>query len=173
VTAPSRARSIALLLVAVATASAACTGRPDAPAAGGHSGRVAVHVVEVVDGDTIRVDLDGEVTPVRLIGIDTPEREGPYTDEECYGARSSRFTAEMLGGRRVELEFDVDRTDRFDRTLAYVWIEDELFNERIVREGYAVTATFPPNVRYVERLAAAQRLARSGSAGLWGACPVH
>jgi len=131
-----------------------------------------VQVVQVVDGDTIRVDLGGRETPVRLIGIDTPERDGPFTDEECFGARASRFTTDALGGRRVDLEFDVERTDRFDRTLAYIWVEGSLFNERILREGYAVLATFPPNVRYVQRLRAAQRRARDARAGLWGVCPT-
>jgi micrococcal nuclease len=130
-----------------------------------------VRVLEVVDGDTIRVDLDGRETPVRLIGIDTPERDGPFTDEECFGARASRFTADALGGRTVDLEFDVERIDRFDRTLAYVWVGGSLFNERLLSEGYAVLATFPPNVRYVDRFRAAQRRAREAGIGLWSACP--
>ena len=127
-------------------------------------------VVEVIDGDTIRVELDEQETAVRLIGIDTPERDGPYTSRECYGEEASRFTHDSLGGRTVELEFDVERTDRFGRTLAYVWLDGALFNERIVRSGYAVVTTFPPNVRYVERFTAAQRRARDEERGLWGAC---
>ncbi|MDH5223185.1 MAG: thermonuclease family protein [Actinomycetota bacterium] len=126
----------------------------------------------MTDGDTIRVDLRGEETSVRLIGIDTPEKDGPYTDEECWGERASRFTADALAGRRVELEFDVERTDRFDRTLAYVWLDDALFNEHILRQGYAVLATFPPNVRYVDRFTAAEQQARDEGAGLWAACPT-
>lgn len=132
--------------------------------------RTTARVVQVVDGDTIRVDLNGEETPVRLIGIDTPEKDGPYTDEECFGEQATRYTAEAIGGLDVELEFDVERTDRFDRTLAYVWVDESLFNERILREGYAVLATFPPNVRYVDRFTAAQRQARDVRAGLWGGC---
>ena len=127
-------------------------------------------VVEVIDGDTIRVELDEQETAVRLIGIDTPERDGPYTSRECYGEEASRFTLDRLGGRTVELEFDVERTDRFGRTLAYVWLDDALFNERLVRSGFAVVTTFPPNVRYVERFTAAQRRARDDQRGLWGAC---
>ena len=75
-------------------------------------------------------------------------------------------------GREIELTFDVERTDRFDRTLAYVWVDGTLFNEQIVREGYALVATFPPNVRYVERLTVAHHLARVGERGLWGGCPA-
>jgi micrococcal nuclease len=70
----------------------------------------------------------------------------------------------------VRLEFDVEREDGFGRTLAYVWIGNELFNETLVRRGYALVTTFPPNVRYVERFAAAQRHARVRDRGLWRAC---
>ena len=151
-------------------AAACAEGFDDRGAGWGYDARTTVRVVEVVDGDTIRVDLNGQETPVRLIGIDTPEKDGPYTDEECYGEQASRFTAGALGGREVELEFDVERIDRFDRTLAYVWVDDGLFNERILREGYAVLATFPPNVRYVDRFTTAERMARDEEAGLWAAC---
>lgn len=130
-------------------------------------------MVEIVDGDTIRVSLDGDPTSIRLIGVDTPETQGPFTQEECFGAEASRFTEDALAGREVELEFDVERTDRFGRTLAYVWVDGSLFNERIVRDGYAVLATFPPNVRYVDRLAAAQRDALGEQRGLWSGCPTR
>ena len=129
-------------------------------------------VVEVVDGDTILVDLSGSATLVRLIGIDAPETDGPFTERECFGDEATTFAHFALADREVELSFDVDRTDRFDRTLAYVWVDGSLFNERLVREGSATVSTFPPNVRYVDRLAAAEREARSERRGLWGACRV-
>ncbi len=135
--------------------------------------RIQVAVVDVTDGDTIRVDLAAGETPVRLIGIDTPEKDGPYTDEECFGEQASRYTADALGDRDVELEFDVQRTDRFGRVLAYIWLDGELFNERILLDGLAVRATFPPNVRYVDRFTEAERRARNEGAGVWGACPVR
>ena len=88
---------------------------------------------------------------------------------ECYGPAASRFTTSALEGRPVRLEFDVERLDRYGRTLAYVWLGDELFNEVLVREGYALVTTYPPNVKYVDRFIAAQRDARSHERGLWGA----
>lgn len=145
----------------------ACAGDAVAPSG---TGRTSVPVIEVVDGDTIRADLDGQETAVRLIGVDTPERDGPHTSLECHGEEATRYTRDALAGRTVELEFDVERTDRFGRTLAYVWLDGELFNERLVRSGYAVVTTFPPNVRYVDRFTVAQRRARDEQLGLWGAC---
>lgn len=163
---PSR---LTTFLLPILVASAACAELVDEPGEVG-SGRVEARVVRVVDGDTIRVELDGREEPVRLIGIDTPEVAGPHTGEECFGETASRFLARTLEGRSVRLEFDVERVDRFDRTLAYVWLDGELVNERLLLDGYAVVTTFPPNVRYVERFTDAQRRAREAGAGLWGAC---
>jgi micrococcal nuclease len=168
-------RSLSILIGALASSLAvACADQPAVTGQGPGSTdfRTTVRVLEVVDGDTIRVEFDGASTPVRLIGIDTPETDGPYTDEECFGVEASRYTERALDGRSVDLEFDVERTDRFDRTLAYVWLDGELFNEGILLDGFAQQATFPPNVRYVERFTEAQRSARATGAGLWGSCPA-
>lgn len=127
-------------------------------------------VTRVVDGDTIEVRYRGRTITVRLIGIDTPETVAPGQPVECYGPAASAFTERELEGRRVRLEFDVERIDRYGRTLAYVWRGGELFNETLVRRGYAVVTTYPPNVRYVERFLAAQRAARSHERGVWGVC---
>jgi micrococcal nuclease len=148
------------------------TGSPGAgtPSAGDF---VDARVMRVVDGDTIHVDLDGVDATIRLIGIDTPEKEGPYTHEECFGREASAYTERALAGREIQLEFDVERTDPYDRTLAHVWLGGELFDERIVADGYAMVATFPPNVKYVDRFLSAQRSAREGGLGLWGSCPAE
>ena len=126
-------------------------------------------VTRVIDGDTIEVDLDGEILDVRLIGIDTPETVDPSEPVQCYGPAASRFTTKELDGEQIRLEFDVERTDRYGRTLAYVWLGDGLFNETLVARGFALVTTYPPNVRYVDRFLAAQRDARSHERGLWGA----
>ncbi len=163
---------VALILATAIVSCASTTARAPEPAEPDTrpGARTQVAVVDVTDGDTIRVDLAGVETPVRLIGIDTPEKDGPYTDQECFGELASRYTADALDDRDVELEFDVERTDRFDRVLAYIWLNGELFNERILLDGRAVLATFPPNVRYVDRFTEAERRARNEGTGVWGAC---
>jgi len=173
-----RARRPGLLVVLFLCASAcgSSLGGPgvritDRPAPGAGGPRSEARVTRVVDGDTIHVDLGGSDTTIRIIGIDTPEKDGPYTEEECYGQEASRYTYQALRGRDVELEFDVERTDRYGRTLAYVWVDGGLFDERILRDGYAVLLTVPPNVKYVDRLTDAQRIGRRAGSGLWGACP--
>lgn len=114
-----------------------------------------VTVTNVVDGDTVDIDptIDG-VGRVRFIGVDTPEVSGR---QEPGGPEASAFTTEQLEGEQVALEFDEERLDRFGRLLAYVWLPGgELFNETLVREGYAEVATFPPNTKYEARFLAAQ-----------------
>jgi micrococcal nuclease len=129
-------------------------------------------VVRVVDGDTLDILIEGEgVVRVRLIGVDAPESVDPSRPVECYGLAASRFVHRRLLGVRVGLEYDVERLDRYGRTLAYLWVGGRLFNEELVREGYAQVLTVPPNVKYVERFVTAQRQARTAGRGLWSACP--
>ncbi|MDD4910642.1 MAG: thermonuclease family protein [Candidatus Omnitrophica bacterium] len=137
-----------------------------------------VLVKRVVDGDTV-VLSDGE--RVRLIGIDTPEmhesnklyRDARRTrrDVEAIkrsGKESYLFTKGLLEGKRVRLEFDVERRDRYGRLLAYVFLEDgTMANARIIEEGFAQVYTFPPNVKYTDELLRLERQARQRGRGLW------
>lgn len=139
---------------------------PDAPG-------VASRVSRVIDGDTIEARYGGQAVDVRLIGIDTPETVHPSEPVGCLGKEASAFTKRKLEGSRVRLEFDVEKTDRYGRTLAYVWLGDKLFNEQIVSRGFAKVSTYPPNVKYEDRFIKAQRKARNNDRGLWApdACP--
>ncbi len=126
-------------------------------------------VTGVVDGDTLEARLDGRVVRVRLIGIDAPEAT---TTVECFGREATaRVRALVPPGTVVGLEKDVSETDRYGRLLRYLWLADgRMLNEVLVREGYAQAATYPPDVRYQDRLLLAQRRAREAGAGLWSAC---
>ncbi len=130
-------------------------------------------VTRVVDGDTIDISpaVEGE-TRVRLIGVDAPETNDPDCGKQAYADEAKAFTTSRLQRQEVGLEFDVEQTDRYGRLLAYVYPDEEqMFNETLLREGYAQVATFPPNVRYVDRFLAAQEVARSAGIGLWGLSP--
>lgn len=145
-------------------------------------GLVRAKVVEIIDGDTLKVRIDegegeGQVQTVRLIGIDTPETKHPSQPIECYGPDASNRLDEMLPeGRTVYLESDISDTDQFDRKLRYVWFEGKrdgngyLVNEMMVREGFAVVSTFPPDVAHVDELTHAQDVATFRVAGLWDEC---
>ncbi len=122
-------------------------------------------VLRVTDGDTIRVRLDGGgVERVRYIGVDTPERG------RCFARQATAANARLLG-RRIRLEYDADRRDRYGRLLAYVRGRDgRMINAELVRGGFAVPLTVAPNVRQAARLRRLAREARLAGRGLWGAC---
>ncbi len=128
-------------------------------------------VTRVVDGDTIIVDIDGKPYRVRYIGMDTPESVKPDTPVEPLAEEAAAANHALVDGRPVLLERDVSETDRYDRLLRNVWVERDgvlvMVGLELVREGYAQVSTFPPDVRYVDELLAAQAQARADGVGLW------
>jgi len=154
----------------------------DAGAAGFSFGRsrnyADIMVTRAVDGDTLVLE-NGE--RVRLIGIDTPEMHDSgklYKDAQrshqttaaikAMGRKAWQFTKKLVEGKRVRLEFDVDKLDRYDRILAYAYLKDGTFvNAEIVKAGYASLLTIPPNVKYAELFRQLYEEARSNRRGLW------
>lgn len=141
------------------------------------AGSEPARLSRVVDGDTADFVLsDGRTDRVRFILIDTPETVHPSAPVGCYGQEASNFTAWLLSlGGDVYLERDVSDRDRYDRLLRYVWIdfgggEVYLLNEAIARSGYGALSTYPPDVKYVDQIRAAQEFAQRHQRGLWGAC---
>jgi micrococcal nuclease len=118
-------------------------------------------VTLVVDGDTVDC-ADG--ARVRLLMIDAPER-----DQGPYGAMAARALRQLVPvGTHATLELDVQPRDRYGRLLAYLYTRDgRMANEEMVRAGYALLYTYPPNVRHVERMRAAQQGAKAARRGLW------
>ncbi len=169
--------AVALAGCAPATpaASTGTTAASTGASAGAGAGPGGATVTKITDGDTIHVRIDGAAkdTTVRLIGIDTPETKRPNTPVECFGTEASAHMRELLPvGTRVRLEPDVEPTDRYGRTLAYVFrADDDLFvNRAQVEDGYAAPYRYPPNVAHADELSEAGRRARERGAGLWGAC---
>lgn len=113
---------------------------------------------EVIDGDTIYVMGLGKV---RYIGIDCPEVGKPYYEQ----ARS--LNAQLVQGRSVQLELDVQERDKYGRLLAYVYADGEMVNARLLEEGLATLLTIPPNLRYVELFEDALRRAKEDNKGMW------
>lgn len=126
------------------------------------------NVVRVVDGDTFVISYNGKEEKVRLIGIDTPEsvhaNASKNTEE---GKLASDYTKELLTGKKVKLEFDVEKKDKYGRFLAYVYLDDKMVNKLLLEEGYAKIATYPPNVKYVEDFKQIQKQARENKKGFW------
>ena len=128
----------------------------------------AYDVIRVVDGDTIIVDINGTEERVRMIGIDTPESVHPDAEKNTqYGKVASQYTSSRLEGQQVSLEYDVEERDKYGRLLAYVYLDGEMFNAELVRKGYAMVYTYPPNVKYVDTFTQLQKEARSEKLGVW------
>lgn len=161
-------RSLLLLGLLVVAACAGSSSDAEPVRVRDADGETAVE--RHVDGDTLWVE--GRVK-VRLIGIDTPETKHPSRAVECFGEQAAGFLSELLPlGTDVRLVFDVEREDRYGRTLAYVYrVSDGLFvNADLVRQGYAQAYTVPPNVAHVDEFLALQADARDAGRGLWSAC---
>lgn len=127
-------------------------------------------VVDVVDGDTIKVEVDGERVTVRIIGIDTPETEDPRKPVQCFGREATERAEALLGGRQVWLRADPtqDEVDRYGRRLAHVWLDDAtLFEWVMVADGYAHQYTYDVPDEHHDALVDAERQARDAGRGLW------
>jgi len=121
-------------------------------------------VKRVVDGDTIVLE-NGE--RVRLIGVDTPESVHPNKPVEYFAKEASAFTKNMVEGKKVKLEYDWQRKDRYGRTLAYVYLEDGThLNAEIIKQGYGFAYTKYP-FKYLEEFRKYERKAREEGKGLW------
>ncbi|MBQ6154318.1 thermonuclease family protein [bacterium] len=127
-------------------------------------------VARVIDGDTI-VLTDGR--KVRYIGINAPETNHPVKPIGCYGQQATDKNNDLVLGKTVQLEKDVSEVDRYGRLLRYVYVDNQMINEILVREGFATATTYPPDVKYMDSLFQAQNLARIEQLGIWSDACSH
>jgi micrococcal nuclease len=137
------------------------------------AGLTAAKVTHVVDGDTIDVSIAGQPYTVRYIGVDTPETVRPDYPVEWMGPEASAANKALVEGKTVYLEKDVSETDRYGRLLRYVYLADgTMVNAELVRQGYAQSATYPPDVKHQSLFQEMQRQAMAAGRGLWGPTPA-
>jgi micrococcal nuclease len=123
--------------------------------------KTEARVVAITDGDTIQVEIGGQVYRLRYIGIDCPEPGQPG----CWEA--SEANRQLVEGKTILLEKDVSDTDRYGRLLRYVYVGGLLVNAEMVRLGYASAKSYPPDVAYDDLFARLQQEAREEGRGLW------
>ena len=161
---------------AIATPLSVGSGEPSPAEPGSSFGptgqtRVAT-VTRIVDGDTIHVSINGTDYSVRYIGMDTPEPDAKDPAVKELAAKATAQNASLVEGQEVYLEKEVSEMDQYGRLLRDIWLIDSggsmvLVNLELVRLGVAQVTTFPPDVKYVELLKAAQSKAQADAIGLW------
>ncbi len=123
-------------------------------------------VIEVNDGDTVTLRFNWQDHRTRLVGIDAPE-----LGQGSWGRLAKDRLTELMDHTEwyVFVETDVEKRDKYGRLLAYLWTQKKgLINEQMVLDGYAVLFTFPPNIKYVDRLTRAEKQAQQARKGIWG-----
>lgn len=118
-------------------------------------------MIEVQDGDSLIVELDGVEERVRLIGINAPEKD------ECFGPESAAGLRKMVDGRQVRIATDVEPRDQYGRLLGYIYLDGTLVNEELARRGLALARAFEPNTTFQDRIDDASREAQDGLRGMW------
>jgi micrococcal nuclease len=125
-----------------------------------------VSVRQVASGQALEIVNASGQTPtpqkVRLLGIDAPDLK-----QQPWGIDAKQRLEELVRSKSVRLEFDVERQDQYGRSLAYVWVGNQLANEQLVAAGYALAMPRSPNVKYQEKLQRAQESARLMGRGIW------
>lgn len=129
-------------------------------------------LVRVVDGDTYVIDTGGTEKKIRLIGVDTPESvaSANYCKENTAEGRevSDIVKDKITEGDILYIEYDVEETDKYGRTLAYLYFPDgTMIQDWLLENGYANVATYPPNVKYSEHFSELSHTAMENKVGLW------
>lgn len=128
-------------------------------------------IKRVSDGDTVVIqDESDNQYKIRFIGIDAPESRnvGNRKQVQVFGSEAKTHLTKLLFNKKIRLEFDVQKIDRYGRTLAYVYLENGVFlNQYLLAKGYARIATFPPNIKYVEDFRKSEEKARRNKLGMW------
>lgn len=132
--------------------------------------KVIVKFSEGVDGDTAKFDMNGEIIKVRFLAVDTPESVHPTKEIQAYGVEASDFTKEKLkNAKTIELEFDnnSDKTDKYGRYLAWIWIDGELLQDLLIKEGLAKVAYLYADYKYTSLLQESEKIAKENKIGIW------
>lgn len=122
-----------------------------------------------VDGDTAKLMIDGEEQTVRFLAVNTPETKHPTKGKEFYGEEASEYTCSMLNNAtKIELEYEEsNKTDKYGRTLAWIWIDGNLLQRSLVSEGYATVDYIYGDYRYTDELYSLQDYAEENKLGMW------
>lgn len=126
----------------------------------------SARVTRVIDGDTIAIEGGYRV---RYIGIDTPEI---HPETEAFGIEAWQANRQLVEGKLVRLERDISETDKYNRLLRYVYVDDTMVNAELVRQGLAQVKAYPPDTKYQDYLEALEAEAKGEGRGMWAESPM-
>ena len=131
---------------------------------------IPVELVKTIDGDTIKIVYEGKEQNVRYLLIDTPETNHPRLGKQPFGEKAKERNHELMTSGKLEIEFDIgQRTDKYGRLLAYIYIDGESVQEKLLAEGLArVAYVYPPNTKHLEPYEKVQEKAKKAGIGIWG-----
>lgn len=124
-----------------------------------------------VDGDTIKAKIDGEISTIRLLAIDTPETVHPKKKAEPYGKEASEYTcSKVKSAKKLEIEYDPgsDKLDKYKRTLGWIYVDDSLLQKELIEHGYAKVAYIYGDYLYTNELKHIEENVKEKKIGLWG-----
>ncbi|MDR0137021.1 thermonuclease family protein [Metabacillus idriensis] len=129
---------------------------------------IPAKVVRVIDGDTVKVLVEGKEETLRLLLVDTPETVHPNKPVQPFGPEASSFAKSALAGKEVELELDVGERDKYGRLLVYLHVDGKMFNKLLIEKGLArVGYVYAPNTKHVDEFYELQKAARKKEIGIW------
>jgi micrococcal nuclease len=130
---------------------------------------VPATLVDIIDGDTIKVMVTGKIETVRYLLIDTPESKSPKTCVQPYAKEAFLRNSELVKSGKLTLEFEQDNTrDSYGRLLAYVYVDGESIQETLLKEGYArVSYIMNPPYKYLETYREVENLAKREKINIW------
>lgn len=130
---------------------------------------LSVDLEKCIDGDTADFIIDGTTTRVRFLAIDTPETVKPNTEVQPYGKEASEMTCSLLSNaNEITLEVeDGTEKDKYDRLLAWVWVDSKLVQLSLIENGFAEVKYLYDDYKYVNILQAAQKEAQNKKVGIW------
>lgn len=133
------------------------------------SGLIPVELIKTIDGDTIKIKYEGKEQNVRYLLIDTPETSHPRLGKQPFGEKAKERNQELLNSGKLEIEFDIgEKYDKYNRLLAYIYIDGESVQEKLLEEGLArVAYVYPPNTRHLDAYEKAQERAKKAGIGIW------
>lgn len=127
-----------------------------------------IYLDKCIDGDTFKAKIEDKIVKVRLLAVDAPELSHDDKSADYYGVESSNYTCNKLtNANKIEIEYDIDKTDKYDRVLGWIYIDDVLLQEDLVVNGYAKVAYLYKDYKYNNLLKEKEVIAKENAMGLW------